>query len=222
MSIDCGLESYKPGQFVMLKSPSSGVFLRRPFGIMELKDGILALLYKIRGQGTLSMSTLTEEDTVSIEAPLGNGFNLNYEGQVVYVAGGAGLPPLISLHSHLKKGNFLFGVKTESEIPFDYIPGKTTIATEDGTYGFKGFVTDVLKEIKIEKPLTIYACGPAQMLKQVSDIAKNIGAKCQVSYEERMACGFGVCSGCVVKTVSGNKSVCVNGPVFNAEEILWR
>jgi dihydroorotate dehydrogenase electron transfer subunit len=221
ISLECGLDGFEPGQFVMLKIPSQCTFLRRPFGIMGLSRGVLALLYKIRGEGTHAMSGLKEGETVSVIGPLGTGFNAGIKGQAIYVAGGAGLPPLLALYNKTNRGEFLLGVKTEDDIPFDYIPGKTRIASEDGSIGYKGLVTDLLSGLKIKTPSVIYTCGPLPMLKEVSLIAESIGAKCQVSLEERMACGFGVCSGCVARTVKGNRSICVNGPVFDASELLW-
>jgi dihydroorotate dehydrogenase electron transfer subunit len=221
LTLECGMDSYCPGQFVMLKAPSPGAFLRRPLGIMELKDGVLVLLYKTRGEGTIALSMLKEGETVSVIGPLGNGFNIDGEGQVVYVAGGIGLPPLVSLYNRLKKGKFLIGARSDEDIPFDYIPGKAEIATEDGSVGYKGMVTELLSVMHLKNPSTIFACGPLAMLKEVAVLSKNMGIPCQVSLEERMACGFGVCSGCVVRTATGNKSVCASGPVFNAEEIIW-
>lgn len=221
LTLECSMDSYNPGQFTMVKAPSPGAFLRRPLGIMELKDGVLVLLYKTRGEGTMALSMLKEGERVSVIGPLGNGFNTDREGQIVYVAGGIGLPPLLSLYNRIKKGKFLIGARSEEDIPFDYIPGKAEIATEDGSFGFKGLVTELLSGMHLKKPSQIFTCGPLAMLKEVAAISRNIGISCQVSLEERMACGFGVCAGCVVKTISGNKSVCAAGPVFNAEEIIW-
>lgn len=221
LSLECEMDPYIPGQFVMVKAPSPGAFLRRPLGIMELKEGVLALLYKTRGEGTIALSMLKEGEAISVMGPLGNGFRIEDEAQAVYIAGGIGLPPLLSLYNKIKKGNFLIGARSEEDIPFDYIPARAEIATEDGSVGHKGLVTDILSGMNLKKPNIIYACGPVAMLKKVADISRHMNIPCQVSLEERMACGFGVCAGCVVKTVSGNKSVCALGPVFNAEEIIW-
>ena len=182
---------------------------------------MLVLLYKTRGEGTIALSMLKEGETISVMGPLGNGFSIEDEGKVVYVAGGIGLPPLLSLYNKLKKGKFLIGAKSEEDIPFDYIPAKAVIATEDGSVGYKGLVTELLSGLSLKKPCMVYACGPMAMLREAADISKHMDIPCQVSMEERMACGFGVCAGCVVKTLSGNKSVCALGPVFNAEEIIW-
>jgi dihydroorotate dehydrogenase electron transfer subunit len=221
LTLKSDMDPYSPGQFVMVKAPSPGAFLRRPLGIMELNDGVLALLYKTRGEGTIALSMLKEGEAISVMGPLGNGFSLEDEGQVVYVAGGIGLPPLLSLYNKLKKGKFLIGAKSEEDIPFDYIPSKAEITTEDGSVGYKGLVTELFSGMSLKKPCMVYACGPMAMLKEVADISRHMDIHCQVSMEERMACGFGVCAGCVVKTISGNKSVCALGPVFNAEEIIW-
>jgi dihydroorotate dehydrogenase electron transfer subunit len=221
LTLECEMDPYDPGQFVMVKAPSPGAFLRRPLGIMELKDGVLALLYKTRGEGTIALSMLKEGETISVMGPLGKGFSIDDEAQVVYVAGGIGLPPLLSLYNKLKRGKFLIGAKSEEDIPFDYMPAKAEISTEDGSVGYKGLVTELLSGMSLKKPCMVYACGPMAMLRETADISRNKDIPCQVSMEERMACGFGVCAGCVVRTTSGNKSVCALGPVFNAGEIIW-
>ena len=162
-------------------------------------------------------------------------------GRAILIAGGVGVAPLLALAEELAysverighrkkiKTYVLIGAKSKSHIlcesDFKKIGCEVLVSTEDGSKGKRGLITDVLKDLIYAKryPLnaTIYTCGPVGMLKAVARIAKDKEAHCQVSLEERMACGVGVCLGCPVKTVSGYKMVCKDGPVFNAEEIKW-
>ena len=223
LTLECDMVSYQPGQFVMLKAGAArDPLLRRPLGIMEYGSGTLALLYKVKGDGTRLISELHQDERVSVLGPLGSGFQPPPENAaVVYVAGGTGAPPLIALASHLKHGRFLFGARNREDIPFECLPHDCQITTEDGSCGTKGLVTQALSGALGTGPSMVYACGPVAMLKEVSVLAKAAGASCQVSLEERMACGFGVCAGCAVETLRGIERVCSEGPVFNAEEIIW-
>ncbi|HQP31597.1 MAG TPA: dihydroorotate dehydrogenase electron transfer subunit [Deltaproteobacteria bacterium] len=223
MTLECDMEAYRPGQFVMLKAGGArDPLLRRPLGIMEYGSGTLALLYKVKGEGTRLLSGLHQDDRVSVLGPLGQGFqDPAPRASVVYVAGGTGAPPLIALAKHLKRGRFLFGARTREDVPFECLPHDSLICTEDGSCGQAGLVTQALASALGESRPTVYACGPLPMLKAVWDLARASGAACQVSLEERMACGFGVCSGCAVETVRGIERVCSEGPVFRAEEIQW-
>lgn len=221
LSLECPLEGFRPGQFVMLKAGRThDPLLRRPLGILACQAGILALLYKIKGVGTRLLSQLEEGDRLAVLGPLGNGFTPPpAEMEIVYAAGGTGLPPIAALAAHLKRGTFVYGARTQAEIPFECLPRDVRIATEDGTHGEPGLLTRILTIP--QRPVTVYACGPKGMLQAVAAIAARHGARCQVSLEERMACGFGVCSGCAVETASGIRRVCADGPVFDAEDIVW-
>jgi len=223
LTLECNMETYRPGQFVMLKAGNaSDPLLRRPLGIMEYRSGTLALLYKVKGDGTRLISELHQDDRMAVLGPLGKGFqDPAQDAAVTYVAGGTGAPPLIALAAHLKRGRFLFGARTREDIPFECLPHDSLICSEDGSYGAKGLVTQALSAALGGGPSMIYACGPLPMLKEVWALAKAAGALCQVSLEERMACGFGVCSGCAVETIKGIERVCSEGPVFRAEEVLW-
>ncbi|HQI02104.1 MAG TPA: hypothetical protein PLA18_12570, partial [Deltaproteobacteria bacterium] len=139
-----------------------------------------------------------------------------------------GLPPILALAERIRRGYLIVGARTRADIPLwkrmEGISGIKALAmTEDGSFGRKGMATDALAELTTQdpSPCIIYACGPAGMLKAVSEQARRIRARCQVSLEERMACGFGVCSACTVKTSEGSKRVCVQGPVFEADLVEW-
>jgi dihydroorotate dehydrogenase electron transfer subunit len=220
---------YEPGQFAMVMvSRSNEPFLRRPLAIMSQKGRKVEMLYRIKGSGTRLLSQKKSEERISILGPLGRGFRKPETGKIIYVAGGMGLPPVLSLAEHVKAGTFIFGAKSAGDIPLidriQSIPStEVMFVTEDGSVGQKGLATDVLKKITERDGcnVTIYACGPEGLLKVAGEIAQSCSAPCQVSLEERMSCGFGACAGCVVDTVHGNKRVCREGPVFNAYEINW-
>ncbi len=219
-----------PGQFVMLKpNRSLDPFLRRPLAILKNDGRTLSLLYKVVGKGTTELSRKKKGEIISILGPLGNGFTMPSEDEtVVYIAGGTGLPPILSLAEVHCRGYLIIGARSEIDIPLmeqiESLPGiEAIIATEDGSRGRKGLATDALNEImdRIQPPCIIYACGPSAMLKRVAEYAKFKKARCEVSLEERMACGFGVCSACAVRTTEGNRRVCTDGPVFDASTIQW-
>lgn len=256
----------RPGQFVEIKcSDGNEPLLRRPLGVHRIRENGIELLYEVVGKGTQLLSKKKSGDTVDIIGPLGNGFDLSRTTHdalrtTIIVAGGIGVAPLVALaeelvHSpqstvHGKKVHVLIGARTKSHIlceaEFKKMGCRVVIATEDGSKGFKGLATDLLRTAHDALRTTIYACGPAAMLKTVAKIAGVKRIPCQVSIEERMACGIGVCLGCPVKikpisvpdgaysmrylpsgtgmaasTKYEYKMVCKDGPVFNAEEIAW-
>lgn len=230
MSLECKLPSSIPGQFVMVEiNRSHDPFLRRPLAILHHENDSLELLYKIKGAGTRELSRKERGDILSVLGPLGNGFSVpEKEDTILYIAGGTGLPPILALAERIRRGHLIVGARSRSDIPLlqrmEGIPGiDTAVTTEDGSSGRKGIATDVLGELstKVSGPCAVYACGPSGMLKAVSEFAGRVGVKCEVSLEEHMACGFGVCSACIVKTKDGNKRVCADGPVFDADLIEW-
>lgn len=231
-----------PGQFAMLSLGERESFLLpRPFSIYNFdnKNSVswLEFLFKIVGKGTADLAKLSAGSSITVLAPLGNGFPAPpLEYKVVVIAGGMGIAPLFPLIVRLKSFPFpspvsvLYGAKSEDDLvclaELHNLVGNITIkiATEDGTGGGeKGFVTQLLKQIAVKKGANtaIYACGPEPMLKIVSDfcIARNIS--CWISVERLMACGVGACMGCVVKTTDGYKRVCCDGPIFDAKDIRW-
>ena len=223
-----------PGQFVNIKvTDKSDPLLRRPLSIHRVKGRNIELFYEVVGDATKILSQKKPGEYLDIIGPLGNGFNLASGIQrqmAILVAGGMGVAPLLFLSEKLKnkKISVLIGVRSKKDIncekEFKKIGCDVKIATDDGSLGFKGRVTDLLKgtlSVDSCQPVTIYACGPHPMLKVLAAISKEYKIPAQVSLEEHMACGIGTCLGCVVETFSGLKRVCKEGPVFAAKDIIW-
>ncbi len=215
-------EIVRAGQFVNLDV--KGVFLRRPISISEWEKDCLRLVYKVVGKGTAIMSEYRAGDKFDLLLPLGNGFDVEKAGdKPLLIGGGVGTPPLLGLAKVLKaKGKTaraVLGFNSAKEIilydDFVKLLGKdnVTVTTVDGSVGIKGFVTNA----DIGGSF-IYACGPIPMLKAV---ALNSNCDAELSFESRMGCGFGACMGCSMQTKTGSKRVCVEGPVFGKEEIIW-
>lgn len=211
-----------PGQFVNIKI--EGEFLRRPISICDYSDNTLTLIYKVVGKGTSLMSAMQENTWLDILVGLGNGFNIYDSGEnPVLIGGGVGVPPMYRLAKELieagKKVSVIIGFNQADEVfyeeKFKEIGADVYVTTVDGSVGTKGFVTDVLKDLDYSY---FYTCGPEPMLKAVYNTSKTSG---QLSFEERMGCGFGVCMGCSCKTKYGNKRICADGPVLEKEEIIW-
>ncbi|MBN2453227.1 MAG: dihydroorotate dehydrogenase electron transfer subunit [Candidatus Omnitrophica bacterium] len=228
----------RPGQFVEIRcARGEDPLLRRPLGVHNIVPGGIEVFYEVVGAGTKLLSAKRAGESLDIIGPLGSGFDIK-KGRAanILVAGGIGVAPLVALAGKLSRDKtaaagmqVLIGAKTKSHVmcegEFRKYGARVSVSTEDGSRGRKGFITDILKDI-LGNGLTsgntaIYSCGPMGMLKAVSRIAREHGIPCQVSLEERMACGVGVCLGCPVKTRDGYKMVCKDGPVFNAEEIAW-
>lgn len=224
----------RPGQFVEIKvNGADGVLLRRPISIHDYdsQSKTMSLLVHIVGNGTRQLAMLREGDKLDVVFPLGNGFDLAAAGaRPLLVGGGVGVAPLFLLAKELKKCGaepvFLLGAKTASGlIKREDYEGvcRVDIATEDGSEGIKGFVTnhpDLASE-QIKGFTSILQCGPTPMMKAVATKAKESGVKCFASLENMMACGFGVCLCCVTDTVNGMKRVCADGPVFNVNDLKW-
>ena len=210
------------GQFVNIKL--DGFYLRRPISVCDCENGILTLIYKVVGKGTGEMSQMPEGTELSILTGLGNGYNTAVSGESpVLIGGGVGVPPLYMLAKRLiaegKNVTVILGFNTKEEIfcedDFKALGAKVLVATADGSYGVKGFVTDALKDVDYTY---FYTCGPEPMLKALYKATTTSG---QFSFEERMGCGFGACMGCSCKTITGYKRICKDGPVLEKEEILW-
>jgi len=224
-----------PGQFLNVRiSDGLKPFLRRPFSIHNINGSNLEILYEVIGEGTLLLSKKKAGDSLDIIGPLGNGFNYrlpitDYRLPIL-IGGGIGIAPLLFLSNKIKAKNkiALIGARASSQVlcekEFKNAGCDVKIATDDGSLGFKGKVTGLLKFLLTtndQRPTTIYACGPRPMLKAVCNIALRNNIPAQVSLEEHMSCGIGACLGCVVKTRNGLERVCKEGPVFNAEDIIW-
>ncbi len=211
-----------PGQFVNIKL--DGLFLRRPISVCDAENDTLTIVYKVVGKGTDQMSKMTE-GTLDVLTGLGNGYDLSLAGKKpLLIGGGVGVPPMYMLAKKLIVDGLdvtvVLGFNTKSEIfyeeEFKKLGAKVIVATADGSYGVKGFVTDAIKDLEYSY---FYTCGPEPMLKALFNSTKTQG---QFSFEERMGCGFGACMGCSCKTIYGNKRICKEGPVLKKEEILWK
>jgi len=219
-----------PGQFAEVRVDGSPLtYLRRPFSIhrVDYQRNTMHLLIKSVGDGTKTLASLQTGDILNIMLPLGNGFSMNENQEVLLVGGGCGIAPLGFLAAELnKKGNtvtLLIGGRTENDILLadEYKQhGKVLISSEDGSLGEKGMVTGhtVFSQAKLPFAV-IYCCGPNGMMRAVSHIAEKQGIPCLVSLENTMACGIGACLCCVVETNKGNQCVCTEGPVFDSREL---
>ncbi len=210
-----------PGQFVNIKL--DGLYLRRPISVCDCEEGKLTLIYKVVGHGTEQMSKMSD-GRLDILTGLGNGYDTIKSGDhPLLVGGGVGVPPLYMLAKKLisdgKKVSVVLGFNTKDEIfceeDFKALGAEVYVTTVDGSYGVKGFVTNVIDSIDYTYT---YSCGPEPMLKALYNASKTSG---QYSFEERMGCGFGACMGCSCKTLYGNKRICKDGPVLEKEEIIW-
>ena len=210
-----------PGQFVNVKL--DGLFLRRPISVCDCQRDVLTLIYKVVGKGTEAMKAMTG-GKLDILTGLGNGYDMTKSGDsVLVIGGGVGVPPMYMLARLLreegKKVTAILGFNTKSEIfyeeEFKALGCDTIVATADGSYGVKGFVTNAMEGLSYDY---FYTCGPEPMLKAVYNASATSG---QFSFEERMGCGFGACMGCSCKTLYGNKRICKEGPVLEKEEIIW-
>ena len=210
-----------PGQFVNVKL--EGMFLRRPISVCDVAGDVLTIIYKVVGKGTEAMSKMTG-GKLDILTGLGNGYDLTPAGEKpVLLGGGVGVPPMYLLAKRLveagKTPTVILGFNKESEVfyeaEFQALGCKTIVTTVDGSYGVKGFVTDALKEVEYTH---FFTCGPEPMLKAVYRASNTSG---QMSFEERMGCGFGACMGCSCQTLTGYKRICKDGPVMWKEEIKW-
>jgi dihydroorotate dehydrogenase electron transfer subunit len=203
----------RSGQFVMLSAGDR--FLRRPISIAGCDGENIVLLVRIVGGGTEIISHFHFGDKVKVLGALGNGFPV-VNAPPVLIGGGIGVAPLI-FAAQSGYSAFFYGEKSaEYLIDDSLLPFDRKIATDDGSRGYSGFVTDMLESCD---RAPIFACGPEPMLRKVSKIASQIGAECYLSLESAMACGFGVCQGCVVRTIDGYKRVCSDGPVFKKEDL---
>ena len=210
-----------PGQFVNIAL--DGKFLHRPISVCDYDSDTLTLIYKVVGSGTAQLASMNG-GRLDILTGLGNGYDLSMAGDnPVLIGGGVGVPPMYRLAKDLtamgKTVSVILGFNTGSEIflreEFEALGCKVIVTTADGSVGLRGFVTDALKDMDYSY---FYACGPEPMLKAVYKASKTPG---QMSFEERMGCGFGACMGCSCKTLTGYKRICKDGPVMKKEEIQW-
>ena len=210
-----------PGQFVNIQL--EGLFLRRPISVCDVCEDVLTIIYKVVGKGTEAMSKM-KSGVLDVLTGLGNGYDMTEAGEKpVLLGGGVGVPPMYLLAKQLvaagKIPTVILGFNKKDEIfyeeEFRALGCPVMVTTVDGSYGIRGFVTDALKQIDYTY---FYTCGPEPMLKAVYRASNTSG---QMSFEERMGCGFGACMGCSCKTLTGYKRICKDGPVMRKEEIAW-
>lgn len=227
-----------PGQFLHIKVNST--ILRRPFSIYKVNKNKIYIFFKVKGRGTVLLSRYRKGDNLDVIGPLGRGFDVrpkDKEAQSILVAGGMGVAPLVFLGEKLKamqntkhktQNSVLLGAKNKDEVlcerEFTKLGFKVFAATEDGSRGYKGTVLDLLQnELLAQCPVpyvNIYACGPKEMFFKMAVILKDYSkVNCQVSFEQFMGCGLGVCCGCTIETKNGYKKVCKDGPVFDIKDI---
>lgn len=213
---------HKAGQFVEIKVNNTiAPFLRRPISVSDSNEDGLTIVYKVFGSGTDILSKVSVGEEISCLEDLGNGFSLTADSEICLVGGGIGVPPLLLLAKELKKQGkkitTVLGFSTKDDVFYEEELSQYSdvyITTLDGSYGIKGNVLDVMKDVSFSY---YYAVGPTGMLKAI----KKTYPKGQLSLEERMGCGFGACMGCSIMTKIGPKRVCVDGPVFDAEVLSW-
>lgn len=232
------VEMAKPGNFIEIRvSDRTDPFLRRPISIynVDKEKGILEFIFQIKGKGTEILSKKRVGEKIDIIGPLGFGtFNFDKYSNIAIIGGGIGIFPLYELAKEAKEKNkrvaAYLGFRNKElvmlEKEFNEVTDTLKICTDDGTYGEKGFAIDLLsKDMEMENYECIYACGPMPMLRAVKKYAEEKNINCQVSLEEKMGCGLGVCLGCAVKTAKSTKEepeyfhVCKGGPVFNSKDV---
>jgi dihydroorotate dehydrogenase electron transfer subunit len=224
----------RPGQFVNVSccDENSNFILRRPFCVHSVVPGrVFEILFQVVGKGTEALSKVRQHDVLDVIGPLGTGFTYSEEiKSALLIGGGIGVAPLLYLAEELTEKKVMIysmiGAQNKHKlikyIDFKRLSKKTFAATDDGSFGHEGTVVDLLnRTIHQLRPQVIYACGPHGMLKQIALTADDFGVDCQVSIEARMACGIGVCLGCVCQTKAGFKMTCKDGPVFNAKDLIW-
>ncbi len=238
LTLDCPqiARGAKPGQFVMIRTGlGKDPLLRRPFSIHQVShEGLLQIYFKVVGRGTEILSQHRPGEILSVFGPLGRGYRIDHESSAVIVGGGLGIAPLLFLVQEicrLKKecseDLLILGARKKQEIEplladFNQFGLRTLTATDDGSLGHHGFVTEVLAEMTLLDRCTVYCCGPEAMMAGVAAWCKTMGNPCQVSVESVMACGMGACLGCSRPAKDGTYThVCLNGPVYNAEDLLW-
>ncbi|MBQ2960052.1 MAG: dihydroorotate dehydrogenase electron transfer subunit [Oscillospiraceae bacterium] len=211
----------RAGQFVNIKV--EGQFLRRPLSVCDVDVDVLTVCYQIKGHGTEKLAAM-QSGTLDLLTGLGNGFDKSLAGdRPLLIGGGMGFTPMYILAKELismgKKPTVILGFNTKSEVIYEHefkaLGADVTVCTADGSYGEKGFVTDVMEGLDYSH---FYTCGPEAMFKAICDLSKTSG---QCSFEARMGCGFGACMGCSCETLYGTKRICKDGPVLMKEEIIW-
>lgn len=227
----------KPGQFVMIRTAlGKDPLLRRPFSIHQSStNGRIQILFKVTGRGTSLLAHCKEGENLSVFGPLGHGFDIRPDRPACLVGGGMGIAPMFFLAKmicRMKKSTasdlIVFGGRTRKEVEplvadFEQMGVRLLTATDDGTYGAKGFVTELIHGLELPRETVVYGCGPHAMMHQLHIFCHSRGMECQVSVESVMACGMGACLGCNIPAKNGEYvHVCYEGPVFKAEDLVWK
>jgi len=229
-----------PGQFVMIQiGPGEDPLLRRPFSIHQTSnDGSLQILFKVVGRGTGLLAQRLVGEQLSILGPLGKGFVLGEPGAACLIGGGMGIAPMLFLASRFSQQSLLdealrvmprviLGARNRQELEplvadFQKLGIEVLAATDDGSFGHHGLVTDVLKGLNLTRDFTVYSCGPRPMMAAIHHLCLKEKISCQVSVETVMACGMGACLGCAVPLRTGGYGhACSDGPVFDSGDLLW-
>ena len=221
-----------PGQFVHIRVPAlDESALRRPFSIFDAIDGKFTLLYKTVGRGTVALNKVSVGDVINVMGPLGHGFPVKCEGTALLIGGGYGVAPLHLLARRLTGPKILFvGGRTKGDLlaldRFEKLGVEIRAATNDGSYGAKGFVTvpldETIKKLSAAgEKFALFTCGPDGLLKAVADRALKARMPGHISMDRHMICGAGACYACIQKTIRGNSRCCIEGPVFKAEDLVW-
>ncbi len=222
----------KPGQFLHILVP--GKTLRRPISICDVDPAAqtVRIVFEVRGEGTAVLAAAQPGDVVDVLGPLGHGFApVNQQGRALFVGGGIGVPPLLyAARQYGGNATVILGFRNREAIILqqDFVNAgcRVLLTTDDGSAGAKGLVTAPLEQELQQSPAPVYACGPTPMLRGVAALAKRYQMPCQVSLEERMGCGVGAClvCACKVRRADGSEGylhVCKDGPVFDAQEVIW-
>ncbi|MGB3209098.1 MAG: dihydroorotate dehydrogenase electron transfer subunit [Desulforhopalus sp.] len=238
LTLDCPqiAECAIPGQFVMIRAGAGkDPLLRRPFSLHQTSgDGTIQIYFKVVGRGTDMLANNRPGEILSVFGPLGRGYRINENSPSVIIGGGLGIAPLLflvkencRLKADCSEDLIILGAREKIEIEpllddFRHFGLRILTATDDGSLGHHGFVTEVMAQANLPGGCTVYSCGPEPMMAGVSGICTSMGIECQVSVESVMACGMGACLGCSRPAKDGTYThVCVNGPVYNAEDLIW-
>ena len=224
--------SIRPGQFIHLRvAEGTDFILRRPFSVFRAGAGKIEILYQVVGTGTRVLAEADSGDVMDAIGPLGHGWEFpSGTAHALVVAGGLGIGPMGMLVEELSRlgvavtlaQGAISADRLLAQDVFEDACRRIEIATDDGSAGREGFVTVLVEELlEADRPDVLYVCGPEAMERTTANLASAAGAPCQVSLERLMACGVGACLSCVVSTTSGRKRACVDGPVFDAVEVLW-
>ena len=226
----------KSGQFVMIRvGEGNDPLLRRPFSIHQKGiDGNIQIYFKVVGKGTEILAQVRKDQEISVLGPLGRGFRINVNAPAIIVGGGLGIAPLLfvakencRMKQNCSDDLILLGARDKNELEhlvsdFSSLGMRILTATDDGSLGHHGFVTEILQSITLPPGSNVYCCGPEPMMAGVHRICRSHGVPCQVSVESIMACGMGACLGCSRPAKDGSLThVCLNGPVYDSEDLSW-